>query len=500
MLPVRRRTGGIKEEKGKRKKENFPVRFNDSAAVCIEMTDPQLLRSFARDRSESAFAELVARHLPMVYSAALRQMNGDIHGAKDIAQLVFTDLARKSRALSENVVLAGWLHRATIFAARQMRRGERRRQDREQQAAAMNTIEPKLEPENSDWAQIHHLLDEALDHLNKTDRDALLLRFFRQQSFAEVGASLGGTEEAARKRVGRALEKLRLILRRRGVTTTTAALSATISANAVQPAPAGLAAVIAHSSLAAAGTETTFALLKIMTATHIKLGFGALVVAGVTTTFIVQHQMQAHLRDENQSLQGQIVQLQNSNDILSGQLADLNASKELSGRQLNDLLRLRSEVGMLRQRTNDLQKSQTLLEKSLAQAETPPQTNTAAQQQREIVMARLTNAKSLATDFIMYAMDNQGQFPTNFDQIDTYTNRFPINGTNGFEIVYQGSRDKITNLGDIIVVQESEPWQTYDGKWGKTYGFADGHSEFHVEANGDFSAFELRHSISPDSQ
>src|ERR1700691_3153443 len=107
------------------------------------MTDQQLLHSFARERSEDAFTELVARHLPLVYSAALRQTGGDIYAAKDVAQLVFTDLARKASGLSASIILAGWLHRATIFAARQILRGERRRQLREQQAAAMNTSEPQ---------------------------------------------------------------------------------------------------------------------------------------------------------------------------------------------------------------------------------------------------------------------------------------------------------------------------------------------------------------------
>ncbi|HEY1790256.1 MAG TPA: sigma-70 family RNA polymerase sigma factor, partial [Verrucomicrobiae bacterium] len=408
------------------------------------MTDHQLLRNFTQERSESAFAELVARHLPLVYSTAFRQTAGDIHAAKDVAQLVFVDFARKAAGLSENVVLAGWLHRATIFAARQILRGERRRQLREQQAAAMNTTESQSEPENGGWPQIHRLLDEALDHLNKTDRDALLLRFFQQQSFAEVGASLGGTEDAARKRVSRALERLRLMLLRRGVTTTAAALSATISANAVQPVPAGLAAVIAHSSFAAAGTGTTFTLLKIMAATQLKLGLGALVAAGVTTAFIIQHQAQTRLRGENQSLQRQIVQLQNSNDDLTGQIADLNAAKKMSGDQFNDLLRLRGEVGMLRERTNDFGKIQTSLENSLAQASVLQQSNSAAEQQKRVAIERVGSAHGLASEMILYASDNQGQFPTNFDQVAGYTNQFPGSSTNGFEIVYQGSRNQLT--------------------------------------------------------
>ena len=143
--------------------------------------DRQLLHRFAEERSEAAFGELVTRHLPLVYSTAIRQAGGDEHLAKDVAQVVFTDFARKAPSLSKDVILAGWLHRATIFAARQILRGDRRRREREQQAVTMNA--PSSDTEN-DWQQIRPLLDEALDRLSKADRDALLLRFFEQQSFA----------------------------------------------------------------------------------------------------------------------------------------------------------------------------------------------------------------------------------------------------------------------------------------------------------------------------
>jgi RNA polymerase sigma factor (sigma-70 family) len=258
--------------------------------------DRQLLRRFAAERSEAAFGELVTRHLPLVYSTAIRQTGGDEHLAKDVVQLIFTDLARKAPSLSVSVILSGWLHRATIFAARQIRRGERRRREREHQAVTMNATSS---PTENDWRQIRPLLDEALDRLNKTDRDALLLRFFEQQSFAQIGANLGGSEDAARKRITRALEKLRAILQKHGVATTAAVLSMVMSANAVEAVPAGLAAELTNSSLAAAATGATFTLLKIMTATQLKLGLGALVVAGAATAFVIQHQMQSKLIAEN---------------------------------------------------------------------------------------------------------------------------------------------------------------------------------------------------------
>jgi RNA polymerase sigma factor (sigma-70 family) len=345
--------------------------------------DRQLLCRFAAERSEAAFGELVARHLPLVYFTAIRQAGGDEPLAKDVAQVVFTDLARKAPGLSENVILAGWLHRATIFATRQILRGERRRHEREQQAITMNTIQS--EGESAAWQQIRPLLDEALDRLGKTDRDALLLRFFEQQSFAQIGASLGGTEDAVRKRITRALEKLRAILQRHGVMTTAAALSAAMSANAIQSVPASLAAALANTSLAAAATGTTFTLLKIMTATQLKLGLGALAVAGAATAFVIQHQVQTRLLAENQSLSQQLTQLQNDNSNLSNRLAQAGDANKLSDEQFNDLLRLRSEVGMLRQRTNELGQAQASLENSLqAQARQSTEDDSRSNRDRQI--------------------------------------------------------------------------------------------------------------------
>jgi RNA polymerase sigma factor (sigma-70 family) len=341
--------------------------------------DRQLLRRFAADRSETAFGELVTRHVTLVYSAALRQTGGDEHRAKDIAQIVFTDFARKAPALSENVVLAGWLHRATIFAARQNLRGERRRRAREQEAVTMNAIQS--ETENDNWQQIRPLLDEALDRLNKTDRDALLLRFFEQQSLAQVGENLGGSEDAARKRIARALEKLRAILTRNGVTTTAAALSTVISANAIQVAPTGLAATLTNASLAVAGTGTTFTFFKIMTMTKLKLGFSALVVAGATTALVVQHQTQIKLREDNQILRQQaaqqIAQLQNDNETLSNRLATIGDSKQLAADQFDELLKLRGEVGVLRQQLES-QKTQTTQQSALSREAKPARLLTSA--------------------------------------------------------------------------------------------------------------------------
>jgi RNA polymerase sigma factor (sigma-70 family) len=270
------------------------------------MDDLQLLRRYADEGSEAAFGELVARHVNLVYSAALRRAGGDAHLAQDVAQLVFTDLARKARSLPSGVVLAGWLHRASRFAAAQLIRGERRRQLREQEAVTMN-----LSDSAPDWEQIRPLLDAALDELNAADRDAVVLRFMEQRSLADVGIALGTNEDAARKRVHRALEKMRARLVRQGVTTTAASLSAAITVNAVQAAPAGLAATLASSSLAATvGGTATLTLLKYTIMTKLKFGIiGAIIVAGIAVPLVIQHQTAVKLREQEVVLRSQNEQL-----------------------------------------------------------------------------------------------------------------------------------------------------------------------------------------------
>jgi RNA polymerase sigma factor (sigma-70 family) len=324
------------------------------------LDDAQLLRRYAAEGSQAAFDELVARHVNLVYSAALRRTGGDEHLAKDVAQLVFTDLARKARSLSPNVVLPGWLHRATRFAAAQMLRTEHRRQAREQEAVAMNALESAPAP---DWTEVRPLLDDALDELSDADRDAVVLRFFEQRSLAEVGQALGSNEDAARKRVSRALEKLHEGLVRRGITTTGAALSAMIAVNAIQGAPAGLAAALASASLASAtvGAGTTLTAFKLMAMTKLKAGIiCAIVVAGVATPLVLQYQATVNLRKENLSLLRQLeqmAQLYAENERLSNSL--MQAKNPLPNDQMTELLRLRSEVGRLRKDAQELARLKT---------------------------------------------------------------------------------------------------------------------------------------------
>ena len=269
----------------------------------------QLLAEYAETGSETAFRELVARYIGLVYSTALRLVGSDAATAEDVTQTVFLPLSRNARKLARGSLLGGWLHRDTCYVAAKTLRRERRRQAREREAVLMNSLEDHSQ---ANLDQVAPLLDDAINQLGTEDRAAVLLRFFEQRDFRAVGAALGSTEDAARMRVTRALEKLQVLLRHRGVTLSAAGLGAILAGEAVTAAPAGLAATVAGGvlagSLASGGVVAT--LLRIMTMTKLKAGIiGALIIAGVATSLLLQQQARARLRAQDELLQRRSEQL-----------------------------------------------------------------------------------------------------------------------------------------------------------------------------------------------
>ncbi len=258
-------------------------------------TDQDLLNEFAREQSQDAFTALVQRHLGLVYWAAIRQVRSP-QLAEEVAQSVFIDLARSAGGLKADTILTAWLYAVTRRTAINVVRGEARRQLREQTALEMNAMNAKAD----DWTQIEPLLDDAMHALDKVDRTAILLRFFENKSLREVGESLGTTDDTARKRVNRAVERLREFLSEGGVTVGASGIALALSAGAVQAAPVGLATTI---SAAAAGTAVAAtagaATIKAIAMTTLQklLLTATLIAVGVGAPLAIRHQMK--LRPEN---------------------------------------------------------------------------------------------------------------------------------------------------------------------------------------------------------
>jgi RNA polymerase sigma factor (sigma-70 family) len=212
-------------------------------------TDIELLRRYAEFRDEAAFAALVDRHVSFVYSAALRQLNGATHRAEDVTQTVFIQLAQHAAKLLRSAEILGWLYTATHHAAANLKRAEARRQQREREAHLIHH-DARDGLSTPDWERVRPVLDEAILELDEKDRRIILLRFFQQTRFPDLGRIFGLSEDAARMRVERALDKLHQRMSRRGITSTAGALAAALSHQAIVAAPTGLAATVTSAAVA----------------------------------------------------------------------------------------------------------------------------------------------------------------------------------------------------------------------------------------------------------
>ena len=343
--------------------------MSDTAA-----TDLQLLARYANSHAEDAFAELVSRHLNLVHSAALRQVRSP-QLAEEVAQSVFTDLARNATKLSSGSdasspdSLTPWLYQVTRRTAIDVVRREARRQLREQIATELNAMNATT----AEWTYIEPLLDEAMCALDDTDRTAVLLRYFENKSLREVGVTLGTSDHAAQKRVTRAVERLREFFSKRGVTVGTSGLAVVISAHAVQAAPVGLAITISSAATLVGttlATTATFTATKAIAMTAFQKTIVTATIAVLAGAGIYQTIQNSKLRAESRSQQQQIATLKSENESLASRPPPTAAANALPNDQFNELLRLRGQVGVLN-------RQKTELETSLVKARTPqpPATN-----------------------------------------------------------------------------------------------------------------------------
>ena len=324
--------------------------------------DAAQLRRYAHEGAEEAFAQVVARHLPLVHSAALRQVGGDEHLAKDVAQTVFMALARQAAILCRREIITGWLYTTTRYVAAKLVRSERRRQTHEQASATMREVLSQPDAE-SDWNQVGPVLDEAMAALSRADRELVLLRFFEANDLKTLGVALGISEDAARMRVNRALEKLRTLLRRRGIVCSASALGTALGSEAVGTVPAALTASVTGTALAGAAGDGGAAaaippILKVLIMTKLKAGIiGAAVTVGVVVPWVIQRQVIIRLESEMQALRHkgqQVDALRADNARLSNQLTQAEGARALSADQLAELTKLRAEAGNLRRQATEL--------------------------------------------------------------------------------------------------------------------------------------------------
>jgi len=458
--------------------------------------DQELLRRYAHQRDEQAFAELVHRHVNLVWAAA-RRVTGNSELARDVAQTVFTDLARKAGSLPPETVLAGWLHCASCHAAAKQVRGEVRRARREQLSMITQTTDASDTADARAAGELQPLLDAALAELPAADRDAVVLRFLAGRSLAQVGEALGTGEDAAQKRVSRALEKLRETFRRRGLEVGGGVVAAALSVAGTQAAPLGLAGSLSTAALTAAATAGGAAPFLLLMKSKLILG-----VAGITALAVLgwQHLRVKQLVRDNEVLRHQLAAGKTSPAAAATSPAESAAMARLREQQ-DELLRLRGEVAQLRQAARSAV-TRAAAAPSAGAGDIDALTTQALI--AEATSARIVNAlKQLGLAAISFAYcrpdQKRGLFPTSFEQMSKEVESLARSGPDGtvggvsLELLEFHPHERTVDPSErqMILIREKAPRHLPNGTWERIYCLFDGSVQRINRDNGDFDDFEL---------
>lgn len=210
----------------------------------MDPSDRQLLDRYLARNDETAFRLLLERYLTLVHGVARRVTRSD-DLARDVSQAVFLRLASRAALIPSGLSLPAWLHQTTHSLAATLVRGEERRKKRERLVAAAEMNANDEPPQTPGWDALAPVIDRLVDSLPDADREIVLARFYRGEAHAAIAARLGLSEALARKRSSRALEKLRAMLGKRGIATSSSALATLLPAHASSsPAPAALKGII----------------------------------------------------------------------------------------------------------------------------------------------------------------------------------------------------------------------------------------------------------------
>jgi len=478
-----------------------------AAGIYLQMmSDLDLLDQYVREHRQEAFAALVERHLKLVYSAALRQVRSP-ELAEEVSQSVFADLARSADKMKPQTILSAWLYQVTRRTAINVVRGESRRQLREQIALDITNMNANT----SEWMAIEPLLDEAMEALDPPDRTAILLRYFEEKSLREVGQALGTSEDAAQKRVSRALDQLREFFSKRGRAVGVGGLAALISANAVQSAPASLqAAILTSAAFSGAGAPIvgTIGITKALAMTTLQKALIGVILATAVGSNLYQARRASSLQEQVQTLQRQSPPTAGQNETLRQQLEEakhqltsLQAQNEKLRKDAADVFRLRGEVGRLQNNAlpsnNDpaasvakswlarvsqlkerLQQTsgakipefQFLTEQDWLNA-AKGDLNTDEDYRKALSGLRSAAESTFITTVLtpvlnQYKQANQGQFPTDISQLQPYFNP-PVDDSilQRWEVAPKSTVPSL-RMGDTIITQIAPVDADYDTRYG----------------------------------
>jgi hypothetical protein len=364
-----------------------------------------------------------------------------------------------------------------------------------------------------DWEQLLPVLDSAMHQLKESDRQAILMRYFEKRSLAEIALQSGLTENAARMRVERALDKLRLGLSSKGTTTSATLLASALAANTVQSAPAGIALALTNGALtSAAGAGMLAQLTNIFAATKVQTSMLAAVLgAGAAATLILHQQSNHRLHQVEAALGGEKTRMAELQEE-QRQLRQAEQTRRAENNRRQELVEARQQANALRQQLltlTALRQQSSDLQAALRKARDPeldasePLTRTAETEERVRFGMKLGMAA------LQYAHDHGDTLP---NDLSLLSNTLPVKlltsletnmNVSQFELVYHGSVDALTNYahpGQILMVRERQPRRNIDGKWVKAYGMTDSSGLTLSRTDGQFEEWEKRHILPPRSK
>jgi RNA polymerase sigma factor (sigma-70 family) len=268
--------------------------------------------------------------------------------AEEVTQGAFLALAQHSVRLQRRSSLTGWLYETTRNLSINTVRSEERRRQRECEAATMKTL--IVDESQETWHQLALHLDEAIAQLKRGEREVILWRYFEHKTAEQIGVRLGLGPDAAQKRVARAMDHLRGIFAKRGITISAASLAAILSAEAVKAAPAGLAVAVIAAANGLASLTTTSTIQLIMASTQAKIGIAALVATSVTTPIVLQHLANQGLKEEVAVLRQQTAETEKLREDGERLRTEARSSERQRAKEQTELARLRGELAALKAR------------------------------------------------------------------------------------------------------------------------------------------------------